>query len=236
MARQRTPRSSKPPSVRSLEASTPAESSPLSGSPSHSSKSRDTTVTNEASWSNDRNDHADPARPVREPRHCERCWRFISVSGPPFCARCAVAEAVPPPVSSPPIVTRQPSDRDLAAVDLAGPALPVPQPRPSDLTIPARSWPPKPTGAARQVPPPATLTPPRAAVPDFIIPRPSQLHPTMRASPMPSGVLLPGVRPATAASTGGSRSKWTYAFGILMIAAGLAIGVLIAIAGQLVRV
>jgi len=183
---------------------------------------------------------AKPSAPAPGRRRCKRCSRFIPASGPSRCARCAGAEALmeddPLAVSTGPMVTEQPTAGDLGARDgSVRAAPPVPQPRPSDVPIPARSWPPKPAVAPRQVQPPTMVGPPRASANDFVIPLPSQLHTPMSVAPMQSGVLLPRIRPATGLPTPTRRSRWTYVIGTLMIAAGLAIGVLIPFAGQLVR-
>ena len=212
MARKRTHRSIRPPSVRIPEVSRRAELSPFSVSPNDSSRARDTTVSGVTTASDEGHYHAGAPRAVRKRRRCERCSRFIPVSGPSVCARCAAAEAIPSPVSS--------ASRDAVARSLAVLAAPsVPQPRPSEIPIPARVWPPKPTAAPRQGPPPANVMPPRAIGPDFVVPRPSQLHPEISVSAMPSRVLRARVRPATAPPTRASRSKRTYAVGMLTIAA-----------------
>jgi hypothetical protein len=216
----------------------PEESPVLAAPPSNVAESGDEIVPDQrGSGGTDRGRH-DRSKATRERRRCEVCPRFISATGPPRCARHALAEAAPIPASNDPTTGERLSENTIAAPHPAvvGAAPPVPQPRPADVPIPARSWPPKRIVAPRQLPPPAAIEPPRASTNDFVIPRPSQLHPPVTASPMPSGVLLPRVRPTTGPATQPRRSRWPLVLGISMIAVGLAIGILIPFAGQLVRI
>ena len=178
----------------------PEESPGLAASPSNVAESRDEIVSEQGSSGGKPRDRS---KATRERRRCEVCPRFISATGPPRCARHALAEAAPIPAPNDPRIGARLNENSIAAPHLAvvAPAAPVPQPRPADVPIPARSWPPKRTVTPRQLPLPTAVEPPRTSTNDFVIPRPSQLHPPVTASPMPSGVLLPRVRPTTGQAT-----------------------------------
>lgn len=218
MAKGGKPRSPVKPAAHPAEPSAQAESTPLAMSPSYASTPREAGR-----------------------RRCEQCSRFIPASGPSRCARCTLAEVTSAAAPPGPIATEPPVGAGMVEPERTiRAAPPVPQPRPPEMPVPARSWPPRPGFGRRQVPPPAlpppTVPPPlRPSAPDFVIPRPSQLHPPVKASPTPSGVLLPKVRPVSVSPSPPRRSTVTYVIGILMIAAALIFGVLIPFAGQFVR-
>ena len=236
MARTRARRWSKPPPVPGVDLSNRGEPHSLVALPSDSSASPNPTVPNRMSSSDDNLGQVDRMKAVRMRRRCELCSRFIPAVGPPRCARCATAEAAQAQDSTAPTIAEQLTINEIATREQAVRAVPpAPQPRLPDVPIPARSWPPGRPVTPRQVPLPAPLEGRLGAANDFVIPRPSQLHPPVPTA-MPSGVLLPHVRPATVQVSPPRRSWTRYALAISMIAIGLAIGLLIPFAGQFVRI
>lgn len=175
----------------------------------------------------DGRDRTDAARAVGDARRCNDCSRFIAAVGPPRCTRCQKARTLE---SATPTFTELQTDESADAPNLHVVDVAAPDPRShlSDVHFPDRTSDPR-----RPRLPPATW-PARGSANYVVIPRPSQLHP-LRSELKPSGVISPRLRLATPSVDSRRPLRWRYLLGSLMVGAGLSAGVIIAIAGQLVR-